>query len=219
MAATIHTDKRIVGACNTMGCARYAIGHVLASRSNDHDDSVWLCATDGRQLSARQVVGSNDHGRLIPQEVFPRTRKRDKILTHGPNGKPAGQWVCKADNRIAEAPTGRFPDADQVVPADIKAYVALAIDARILAKLAEAIGDDAATVTLFLPPTDDYGYVAAPIPVLGEKGIGVLMPIAVDEPSSKRVVNYVNLANDFRRRIAEAVADVKDDHEKAEGEK
>lgn len=169
-----------IGKACEKAASRFAFGSVLATpAANGHDanESVFLCATDGRQASIVRETGTADRETMIPLNAIPKLAKRGAAYVEL-NGE-----FRNSDSKVAPAPshdTGRFPNVDDVIPEMEQTAVCLKLDANILLKLAQAIGESG--VIELLLPIGDNGHVDKAIGVLGDnrQSFGVFMPLGGD---------------------------------------
>lgn len=192
--------------------SRYNLGDVRAVQGAD--GTVWLSATDGRMAAVIPAEGFVDRPTMLPHEILPLKKKdfgRDgaAVTLNGKwesrpyeIGKPfAGSAKeCPAGER-----EGRFPamsDMFHPLPAD----VVLSINAQKLLKLAEAIndghsGNPLGCVTLLIRRADD-GTVTDAVRVVGDAGIGLIMPL--DAERTNDLARYNVLSESYRAADAQA---------------
>mgnify|MGYP003629752752 CR=1 FL=1 len=144
---------------------RYSVNFVGLVQHNGHD---YLSCTDGRGLTMIRATmtessGAVLGGRLIPVEAVVAARKSAKSTNEasiscdddGITVKDAGQKFQYAE--------GTFPDVSRVVP-DLKTpQVRLRIDAKLLMKLAKALGSE--QVELTFDGEDEDGSIVANSPI------------------------------------------------------
>lgn len=192
------TDNRIVKCTNKDEDFRYVLGSVYCSSGID---TVWLSATNGKQLVAKKVEGNSDKAKLVPVAAFPKTGKAPATIELN------GNWGWKRENTKVETldmPDGRYPKASAVFT-DTSDCIYLGIDHELLSRLGQAIstpkigredGNSKITLLIKVPKKqneEEEGeqYVAncaveGGVGVLGPEGIGVIMPCSVDVESIKR---------------------------------
>lgn len=172
--------------------SRYALGCVQATPRSEGE--VFLTATNGRSLVVLPAEGYVDRERLIPGEVLPK--KKIGRLPHKVSLN--GHWLS-SDGRYGAEPEGRFPQtqdcfAEREYPeADVNDPDALwaghslqvSLDPKLLLEMAEALNESDRVLTLFLR-ANKAGVVEHSINVLGEKGVGVLMPCSADKRAGER---------------------------------
>jgi hypothetical protein len=190
--------------------SRYAQGGVAVSV--DSDGAAYAAATDGRIMAVSPI----DHvGEAIETPAKDDTPAREFVLipagilkrptVHKPNLVTLnGRAECKG--RVGDYLDGRFPRLGDAIPA-MESRVALSIDAKLLAKLAEAINQPGANVvTLLLNPQKPSD---SPIGVLpsGETGVesfGLLMPCGKGEEADQWYADKFNArARAFKNSIGE----------------
>jgi hypothetical protein len=190
--------------------SRYALGGVAVSV--DADGVAYAAATDGRILAVTPI----DHaGEAIETVAKADTPSREFVLIPAgilkrptPN-KPNlvtlnGRAECKG--RVGDYLEGRFPRLGDAIPA-MQDRVTLSIDAKLLAKLAEAINTPGANVvTLLLDPNKPGD---SPIGVLpsGETSVesfGLLMPCGKGEEADDW---YAEKFNDRARAFKQSIGE------------
>ena len=167
--------------------SRYALSAIQVVPS-DEDGKVWLTATDGRILAAVETEGEVDQRRLMPVAVVKTTKsQRSQGLTVERNGR----WEAATRNRtgvkiaVGDDVKGRFPRCEEIIP-EVRNATVLHLDGNLLHNLYLALGgeNDQRGITLFVPPADEKtGIVESAVAVLGEHGLGVIMPL---NPCSNR---------------------------------
>lgn len=185
-------------ACAAKESSRYAINGVAVLL---HQSRPYLCATDGRMVSAipcELAADDKPHG-VYPAAAFSEYRKRARKLWAEMDVN--GTARVRSPEGVAEFPAedSRFPDAFEVIPKAAPKAHRITIDARRLAMLADAFGTDA--VTLHLAMDGDGIDDGLPIRVepcyLGDAknsrgkriraeidgAMGAIMPIAAEKES------------------------------------
>ncbi len=163
--------------CTDSESSRYALGNCRAFPA---EDGVVLVATDGRKLAAVQCDGELPAPEYVPSAVLPRTVKPVRIERNGRWENDKGAFSEPIPDSV-----GRFPRVRDAIPESAAGYSVLTIDATYVRQLYEALNTKAqSSITLFIPEANKDGCVDSAIPVLGEKGIGVLMPMTSEK--SKR---------------------------------
>jgi hypothetical protein len=190
--------------------SRYALGGVAVSV--DSDGAAYAAATDGRIMAVTPIDHAGDSiqtaakddtpGRqfvLIPAGILKRpTPNKPNLVTLN------GRAECKG--RVGDYLEGRFPRLDDAIPA-MQGRVNLSIDAKLLAKLAEAINQLGANVVTLLLGRDNPG--DSPIGVLpsGENSVesfGVLMPCGEGKDQSEEYAERFNArARAFKSSVGE----------------
>lgn len=191
LKAEIHIKTRIDKVVDPES-SRYALGCVQATPRSEGE--VFLTATNGRSLVVLPAEGHVDQERLIPGEVLPK--KKVGRLAH--KVRLNGHWLS-SDGRYSAEPEGRFPqtqdcfaerehhEADVNDPAVLWAghSIQVSLDPKLLLEMAEAMNESDRVLTLFLR-ANKAGVVEHSINVLGEKGVGVLMPCSTDKRAGAR---------------------------------
>lgn len=217
-----------ITACTDTGSLRYALANVCVSPSGE-DEQVWLSATDGRCFAAVRTTGhvqgdedpvdaqhSMEGKQLCPPAIIEATFDGGLAVLNGQwqATKPAKKGRKQQADAILTAPVveGRFPRCNDVVPAYTATdeVLVLAIDAKLLARVAQAVGTDEGDhkpITLIVPiPTerDAEGGIftgpgskacEGPIAVLGKFGIGVIMPCSSE--TEQTFERYTALRKDY----------------------
>jgi len=159
---------------------RFSLASIGAFFPRKGEDGV-LAATDGKMLAAVPATVV-DRGTLAPTALLPLPAVKAAKFT-AKNPMPAigvDGNMARADKSDAAypLPEGTFPPVVEVLPTDarIESGRAFALNAFMLAKLAEAIGSDDGVVTLIFDAETNR-----PITVLCERtdGVGVIMPCAL----------------------------------------
>ena len=165
-----------VAACTDKASSRYALAYVQAQRINDHE--VCLIATDGRCAALVRAEGRvPNEGALIPSKVLPTTQAAVK---RGYSVRRSGHWF--GDNeRFTDVPdeNQRFPSVVDVVNPMMTDHVAVTINPDLLLKLKKALNTESDSLTLFVKDTESA------VNVLGENGVGCLMPVSSGEGNEK----------------------------------
>lgn len=114
----------------------------------------------------------------VPAALFPM-RHPSAIALDGDTAHVQPAVGSRRSGPLRPAPKASLRD---ILPAPSPRYLQVTLDAESLAALAKAISPCRKTetrVTLLIPPPGEhYGYVDAPIPVLGREGIGCITPDA-----------------------------------------
>ena len=191
-------DNRIVKCCRKEEDRLYVLESVYCSSGTD---TVWLSATNGKQLVAKKVEGNSDKAKLVPVAAFPKTGKAPATIELN------GNLGWKRENTKVETldmPDGRYPKASDVFK-DASDCIYLGIDHELLSRLGQAIsapkigredGNSKITLLIKVPKKrdEDSGEeqyvtncaVEDGVGVLGPEGIGVIMPCSVDVEGIKR---------------------------------
>jgi hypothetical protein len=180
--------------------------------SVDSDGVAYAAATDGRILAVSPIDHSGDTIQtpatdstparvfvLIPAGILKRpTPSKPNLVTLN------GRAECKG--RVGDYLEGRFPRLGDAIPA-MSDRVTLSIDAKLLAKLAEAINQPGANVVTLLLGWDNPG--DSPIGVLpsGENSVesfGLLMPCGEGKDQSEEYTDRFNArARAFKNSIGD----------------
>tara|TARA_R110000803_G_scaffold193054_2_gene255968 strand:- start:302 stop:1384 length:1083 start_codon:yes stop_codon:yes gene_type:complete len=176
-------------ACCSDSNSRYALQNVEIRQSSAEADKVFLGATDGRHAAIVKAPGTTAETSQAPGKIFPSKKNQwpkrpaDQLVTINGNGN---QWSRSA----VQKPTaielqeidGRFPDIADVMP-DISGLQEITLDVALLAKLAEALNThnsmEATKLTLFVGKADQ------PAAIVGQNGIGVIMPYTKDKQAGR----------------------------------
>lgn len=174
------------------------LGNVqLFPGNNGHD---FIVATNGKACSWVAVERMTDTvlpGRLpIPPGIIPRRRTNRNIATVTDNtGKLTWHDKNKPDKTATVETEGKFPRTRSIVPT-WQGETTLTIDAKLLLDLALAVnavsGDDSSVITLDLSGIETHS--EKPIPIVGDTGIGVVMPFATP-------AGHCQLANELFDRV------------------
>lgn len=182
-------------ACCDPNSTRYAMGCALVTPAAD---GVFVSATGSRCATAIKCGGTASEPHLMPMKIVGKGKKPDYT------GRSTqivfdGRWEC--DGRVMDCAdnSGRFPDLPRVMP-DVDVYgndaVVVEFSASLIAKIAAALGDE--LVLIFRRdvhtenPEHDPRRVVDAITVLGESGVGILMPLTSDnvDDSIRRVKEF-----------------------------
>ena len=133
-------------------------------------DSVFICATDGRQLSVAACDGFSNGFKFVPSNALPKG-KRGGVVEFDE------QWKTTTGTRTKTTTitdsvrqTKQFPTVQDVIPDTDPNCLALKLNVATLAKLANAISRND-EVTLLINSEDSA------IGILADRGIGVVMPL------------------------------------------
>jgi len=143
-------------------------------------------------------------GRLpIADKIIPR-RKTNRLISTFIDSTGVVTWHDKSnpDKTATVSTEGKFPKTKDIIPT-WEATKLLTIDAKLLLELALAVndasGDKSTVVTLDISNVDQDNLSS--IPVVGDTGIGVIMPFAVS-------AGHCQLANkEFSRVKTELIED------------
>jgi hypothetical protein len=153
--------------------SRYAIKGVLVTPAAD-SDGVWLTATDGTMMAITREAGTVDGERTAPVEVLKKGCKGAiKVSLNGNWQNNQGKYAPHDTEGV------KFPPTDEVIPDDDADRITLALDAKLLLSLAQAIGSRDNKVTLSLKVNDKKIASRAIIVTNAEnnpRNMGVLMP-------------------------------------------
>lgn len=181
------------GACAAKDNTRFSLSSVLALPTAA--GGLVLCATDGKCLSLTPVDSA------VPPDgpVFlpPAACKEGEVIVNGEvrHAKIGARGAAKVTVYPPADCEGRFPAARTAFPRIDDTWRAVALDTRLLAKVATATGHG--NVVLFVGPDKHQdgrptsgGEVVAPIAVVGmdcdmnQKGIGLVMPLTCNRESA-----------------------------------
>jgi len=162
--------------------------NAVAVVPGEEKETIWCVATNGHMLAVIKTEGECEGEKLVPASVFPAKHRE---------GLPAivkeGEKYLSSDKKWEPDTTeedGPFPDVAQVFPKESE-YITFAFDPSLLSTLAEAVGKfNGNHVILFVPRNESGEPVNTAIPVLGVKGIGLLMPMRVSDESENEYKAY-----------------------------
>ena len=178
--------------CVDADATRYALGNLQAIPSTDN--KTWLCATDGRKLAAVLVDGRTDETRLVPAKILSARHKSTKATLNG-------RWENDKGQHIDKEPEGMFPKVRDVLPKIVDGnYLQVSLDANFIHELKQALNTDnhGAVLNLLIPKPEKSDHVDGAVYVVGERGIGVVMPCTHDKRSTP-VKEYNRMAQQFAR--------------------
>lgn len=173
ITATVHVGNSVRKMVDR-DSSRYAIGSALLTPIVGESDRVFVTATDGRVCGIVEADGHADREQYIPYGVMPTAKRGATLSLNGKWESSAGKF---ADTQCVED-SGRWPRAEGVFD-DIEMETArvIELDAELLVRLANMIRGDSKFITLMIPEHDkDDGIVMRGVPVVGDDGIGVIMP-------------------------------------------
>lgn len=173
----VRATRKLDAVCDPSN-TRYVLGAVELIPASGEEGGLWACATDGRALSVVRTAGETETRKpyYLPSKLLkPGTMKKGKL--QGGVARLNGRW--ESANKMADPPEGRFPRVHDCLPNDCGDRQSIKLDAKLLAKLAEAIGTDGKVTLLIPPPATSKGQRGA-IVAVGDGGIGVLMPVTDD---------------------------------------
>ena len=187
--------------------SRFSLASIGAFFPRKGEDGV-LAATDGKMLAAVPATVV-DRGTLAPTALLPLPAVKAARFT-AKNPMPAiavDGNMARADKSDAAypLPEGTFPPVVEVLPTDarIESGRAVALNAFMLAKLAEALGSADGVVTVIF---DADGNRPMTVTCKETDAVGVLMPCAV--PASAQTTAITRLSA-IRTVIRAAEADAK----------
>lgn len=153
---------------------------MCGARATPGDGVVYLAASNGKIAAVVEVRGEVDATHLIPGDIC-----KPGVVT----GQP-GDWRHAKGRKLTaslDRVEGVFPPVQEVLKDSVKDKpLAVRLDARELANLAKAVteGESAGFVTLLIR---DAGHG---IGVLGNAGIGMIMPCYISEKDPDPVAVY-----------------------------
>lgn len=213
-------DPAIKCCCDTES-TRYALGGVAVfPRSKDQ---VFLAATNSHVLAVTSCEGqyhgyTQDLPVVMPLDILPKNAKERNTLATKTSMSPNDpeSWIRFDDevdskqwhspfNRTADRVDGRFPRARDVMPmADANDYLIFTLDAQLLLNLSKALTDgESRGITVFVPK-EDSGKVTKCVPVMGNLGVGALMPLSIEDEKPQDAVNRYNAWRDEFARCSES---------------
>ena len=176
MKVTIET--RLTGIIDKTGTSRYALDQALIDITAD---GCWLSATDGKCAAIIPVkvddVDQTVHCQhRIPFAVLPTVKTGDTLTHNGQWQSRRGKFAPLVDMENAN----NFPPMKEILPDIDSGYdTIVTIDAKRLLDLARAVNTSGReipdAVTLF------FKSGKKPLAVLGNVGIGVIMPVSTPE--------------------------------------
>ena len=172
-----------------------------------NNGSDFIVATNGKACCWIPVARETTQelpGRLpIADKIIPR-RKTNRLISTFIDSTGVVTWHDKSnpDKTATVSTEGKFPKTKDIIPT-WEATKLLTIDAKLLLELALAVndasGDKSTVVTLDISNVDQDN--PSSIPVVGDTGIGVIMPFAVS-------AGHCQLANkEFSRVKTELIED------------
>jgi len=191
----------------TCDTGRYPqMGNVQLLPGNNGSD--FIVATNGKACCWIPVTRGTTQelpGRLpIAAKIIPGRKNKRLIATDddSSNGEMTWRDTNKPDKTATVSTEGKFPKTKDIIPT-WEATKLLTIDAKLLLELALAVndasGDKSTVVTLDISNVDQDN--PSSIPVVGDTGIGVIMPFAVS-------AGHCQLANkEFSRVKTELIED------------
>lgn len=152
---------------------RPALGNVLLDCDEEQPQ---LVATDGCILAVVPVDATKDEAGLISPDVLKEARKaapkkaeQAEITCNGTLSLPDGRVYPRPDLEGLKFPTWRA-----VLPKNDGHTFTIGLNAELLQRLADALGNDVVTLTFNLDAP--LGAIA----VKGKEGYGAIMPVRVD---------------------------------------
>ena len=182
--------------CTDNESVRYGLSNVqFRPAKADSKTSPCLVASDGRILAIVPTLAEYngeqpDEPILIPGEVFDRrkTYVENADIESGDMRQPkqafvrslGGEWTGSS-GKLREGCKDRFPKIHDIAKQiDSSDCTVLALDANLLRKLADSISGEEKTIKLIIPQTELGKSVQSAVSVVGERGIGVLMPMTCE---------------------------------------
>lgn len=184
--------RKNLATCRDEECTRYALAS--AEVTTTQQGTAYVCTSNGHVASLAITSAEGQAIRtLCPAEMFERVPRGKITATLN------GRWE-RSDGRFAEAPAGRFPRMPDIFAKSIESdrledYTAFTLNPDLLTQLAEAIRrnekDASLALTIFIPR--DPTRWAHGCPIVGEAGIGVLMPCHESKPEDETRVQKARL--------------------------
>ena len=157
---------------------RPALGNVLLDCDEERPQ---LVATDGHILAVVPVDATKEEAGLISPDVVKEARKaapkkadQAEITCNGTLSLPDGRVYPRPDMEGL-----RFPQWRQVLPKATGHTFTIGLNAELLQRLADALGDDVVALTFSLDAP------LGPVAVTGKAGYGAIMPVRVDNMGIK----------------------------------
>lgn len=188
------------------------------------DSPSYIAATEGHILAIVPVETTVSEARrvAIPANICQGAKGKPVELANN------GEWRRTERDRYGRLVPGckvqieasvsmddvRFPEFQSVLPAPTpEKYLALKIDTAFLQKLSAALNTESDSLTLLIPPAysrvdpktgerEQSRNIADIIPVIGEHGIGVIVPLVV-EPRGEACATACRQFNSTRESYSE----------------
>lgn len=177
--------------CTDPTSSRYALAGVQV-RPSGKENELYAAATNGRILAICKAEGELEPG--LPDVIVPAKFAKPISKKRNPPASLNGAWT--REDAAAVAIEGRFPRCESCLPYVASGeYLAVRLSAEELRNLAESIGDENGTVTLFLP--NGKPFVNGAIAAYGEHGIGAIMPCELENDYQAHVEAYRTAAAEY----------------------
>jgi hypothetical protein len=167
---------------------RYALGNALVTPIPDRNDTCLATTCDGRIMAIVECDGATDREYLVPGDLLPAKKNADprqcELNGHWTATPLRHNVLRKAEAVVAKRvdPAQRFPSGQgmgQCIPyIDPKSVRLVTIDPALLQQLADCLNDpNTKGITLVVPKPKKGRQVESSIGVIGDAGIGVIMPL------------------------------------------
>lgn len=188
---TVRFNTRIDKVCDTESM-RYGLANVLVTKG-PNEGELFATATNGRALAIAFCDGRTDEAHYVPKKAFHNVKSQEVQLNGAIETISGTRGKYKRTLVDVEQDAGRYPNVTQVVEEikDVSNYEQITIDPELLVRLAQAVNDQTGEtkgVRLFVPKRleryDEAGEKQESYPeglvikVVGDKGIGVLVPMS-----------------------------------------
>lgn len=175
-ASIVIPNDRNVAACAAAESTRYSVALARLTFS-PNGKSAYVTCTDGRCMTRAQVetaTAPDNAGDVyyLPPSILKRsTGRTPQVVTIIGDAATRPGKAGDTMTRLQPAGDVNFPPTEDIWPTvdSVAKGTAVTINAELLARMAEAIGNDGA-VTLILQPS-----ASKPLVVVGEHGAGLLM--------------------------------------------
>jgi len=206
---------RIDKMCDS-GNDRYGLANVLVTKG-PNDGELFATATDDRALAIAFCDGTTDEPHYVPKSAFHNAKFQEVQLNGVIETRSGTRAKMKRTVADVEQDAGRYPNVTSVVEEikDARNYEQITIDPELLLRVAQAVNDQTGEtkgVRLFVPKRlekyDEAGDKQEHYPegtvikVVGEKGIGVIMPMS--DAGNTDVDRYNWFVRNYKPTFAQA---------------
>jgi len=200
--AEIKFSRRMDVVCETEN-TRYALAAVECRPAGKGE--VFATATDTRCLAIARESGEMDSGEpiLVPASIVKPLPKKEGNAS----AKLNGRW--ERGKTMADRVEGKFPRVSEILPCVGNDYLIVTLTPKLLAKLGQAIGSDelgAVSLIIEQPKPDKNGKtprtIEGPIPVVGDNGIGLIMPCGIPGSTADSISNAEKLVKRYMNESA-----------------
>lgn len=185
---------------------RYALSNALVTPAGD-SGGVFVTATDGRQATVyHDPEGTTDGARFLDVRCLPSASRKKPAMVEI-NGR------CESEGKFTALPDceAKYPDVARVINSPTCESLELTLNAQLLRTVADSIVEESdAGITLFITPPENGTSIEEPVQLVGQRGIGVIMPFAIDanrkpEATSPHHQKFCSLAMDYRSNFSNKV--------------